>query len=38
VRDSKDPPGPALLFGRVDIAELLAGLKAGAYDHLLSAL
>ena len=36
VRDSKDPHGPALLFGRADVADLVSGLKAGRYDHLLS--
>jgi hypothetical protein len=38
VRDSKDPHGPALLFGRADVAELVTELKAGRYDHLLSAV
>ena len=38
VRDSKDPHGPALVFGRADIADLVSGLKAGAYDHLLTAV
>jgi hypothetical protein len=35
MRDSKDPHGPALLFGRADVAELVSGLKAGRYDHLV---
>lgn len=38
VRDSKDPHGPALLFGRADITVLLTGLKAGSHDHLLAAV
>lgn len=37
VRDSKDPQGLALALGRADVAELVAGLKAGRYDHLSSA-
>jgi hypothetical protein len=37
VRDGKQRHGPALLFGRADIAALLAGLKAGSHDHLLTA-
>lgn len=36
VRDSKHPHGPALLFGRADITALLAGIKAGDHDHLLT--
>jgi hypothetical protein len=36
VRDSNDPHGPALQFGRADVAELVRGLKAGRYDHLVS--
>ncbi|HET9657888.1 MAG TPA: DUF397 domain-containing protein [Kineosporiaceae bacterium] len=36
VRDSKDPHGPALVFDRAEVAELVAGLKAGAYDGLLT--
>jgi hypothetical protein len=35
VRDSKDPHGPVLVFGRADVAELVSGLKAGRYDHLV---
>jgi hypothetical protein len=38
VRDSKDPHGPALVFGRADVAELVSGLKAGRYDDLLTAV
>jgi hypothetical protein len=35
VRDSKDPHGPVLVFSRADVAELVSGLKAGRYDHLV---
>jgi Domain of unknown function (DUF397) len=36
VRDSKDPTGPALIFKRADIAQFVAELKDGQYDHLLT--
>ncbi len=36
IRDSKDPQSPALLFGRADVAEPVAGFKAGDYDNVLT--
>ena len=38
VRDSKDPEGPALIFGDGEVSELVAGLKAGRFDHLVNSL
>ena len=35
VRDSKDPQGPALVFGAGEVAVFVGALKAGAYDGLL---
>jgi hypothetical protein len=32
VRDSKDPSGPAFVFGRPAVAALLAEVKSGALD------
>jgi hypothetical protein len=32
VRDSKDPAGPAFVFGRPAVAELLDRVKAGKLD------
>jgi len=32
VRDSKDPAGPALVFGRPAIADLLGRVRSGALD------
>lgn len=36
VRDSKDPQGPALVFDCGEIRELIDGMKAGEFDHLVS--
>jgi len=36
VRDSKDPQGPALVFGSGEVAAFVGALKAGAYDGLLA--
>jgi hypothetical protein len=36
VRDSKDPQGPALVFDCGEIRELIDGMKAGTFDHLVS--
>ena len=33
VRDSKDPGGPALLFGQVTWAAFVTGLRAGAFHR-----
>jgi hypothetical protein len=38
LRDSKDPHGPALIFSATEVSELVAGLKAGRFDHLVSDL
>lgn len=32
VRDSKDPAGPVLTFGRSDWVAFLAGVRAGDFD------
>ncbi|WP_200306578.1 DUF397 domain-containing protein [Streptomyces adelaidensis] len=34
IRHSKAPNGPALLFTHSEIAAMLAGAKAGEFDHL----
>ncbi|WP_327732199.1 DUF397 domain-containing protein [Streptomyces sp. NBC_00487] len=34
VRHNKAPDGPALLFTHSEIAAMLAGAKAGEFDHL----
>ncbi|MGW0711918.1 DUF397 domain-containing protein [Streptomyces sp. NPDC002643] len=34
IRHSKAPDGPALLFTHSEIAAMLAGAKAGEFDHL----
>lgn len=36
VRDSRDPQGPALIYRREAIADLVAGLKAGGRDGTVS--
>jgi hypothetical protein len=36
VRDSKDPQGPVLVFDCGEIRELIDGMKAGQYDHLVN--
>lgn len=36
LRDSKDPDGPALVFGAGEIAGFIGALKGGEYDHLLA--
>ncbi|EKX61432.1 DUF397 domain-containing protein [Streptomyces ipomoeae] len=33
IRHSKAPDGPALLFTHSEIAAMLAGAKAGEFDH-----
>jgi hypothetical protein len=33
VRDSNDPDGPMLLFGRQQWADFIAGVKAGEFDR-----
>jgi hypothetical protein len=33
VRDSKNPGGPVLPFTREAFADLIAGVKAGDFDH-----
>jgi hypothetical protein len=33
VRDSKNPPGPALIFSSAEWAAFLAGAKEGQFDH-----
>jgi hypothetical protein len=32
VRDSKDPSGPALVFDRTELADLLGRVRSGALD------
>ncbi|MFM9610913.1 DUF397 domain-containing protein [Streptomyces niveiscabiei] len=32
IRDSKSPNGPAILYSRSQVASLLAGIRAGAFD------
>ncbi|MEP6696238.1 MAG: DUF397 domain-containing protein [Pseudonocardiales bacterium] len=36
VRNSRFPEGPALIYTPAEIAALLAGVRAGEFDHLLS--
>ncbi|MFC4050464.1 DUF397 domain-containing protein [Actinomadura syzygii] len=33
VRDSKDPDGPVLAFGRAAFGELVSGIRGGQYDR-----
>jgi len=35
VRNSRDPQGPALIFGQDDIRAVVAAARAGDLDHLL---
>jgi Domain of unknown function (DUF397) len=35
VRDSKDPDGPALVFGAGEVAGFIRALKGGAHDELV---
>lgn len=34
MRNSRHPSGPALIYTRSEIAAMLAGAKAGEFDHL----
>jgi len=34
MRDSKNPDGPVLSFTRLEIAAMLAGVRAGEFDDL----
>jgi Domain of unknown function (DUF397) len=36
VRNSRDKAGPALIYGRTELAAFLRGVKDGEFDHLLS--
>ena len=36
VRNSRDKAGPALIYGRTDLAGFLRGVKDGEFDNLLS--
>jgi hypothetical protein len=36
VRNSRDPSGPALIYTRAEISALIAGVKLGEFDDLLS--
>lgn len=35
VRNSRYPQGPALIYTRAEIAAMIAGVKAGDFDHLV---
>lgn len=36
VRNSRDKTGPALIYGRAELAGFLRGVKDGEFDNLLS--
>jgi hypothetical protein len=38
MRNSRDPDGPALIFTKAELKDLIDTLKSGAFDHLIQAV